>query len=455
MRTFQYSDAKSHKFWTIEVSGDSFTVTYGKVGAKGQTQTKSFPSPEKAQQAADKLIAEKLGKGYRETTPAASGPGPLRTALEAALAEDPDDLAAHMAYADFLHEQGDPRGEFIQTQLALEDDKLNQAQREALQKKEADLLAAHGPDWFGEDLARALFTQGRNPFTRGLANALREGEVRFVRGWVEALAVDHLTEEVAELLRGHPSLRLLRSLSIDSSDWDGEPLATLARSPVFRHLRLLCLGTDTTRSRGNDDGTEVLVAQFPSLEELDVMNGFSENEALFALPTLSRLRSLAVYHSRDYPLDVLADNPALGQLRELKLWPHALNPDDDEAYIRLDGVRALVRSPHLKNLTRLEISLSDMGDPGCQEIVASGVLKRLRVLKLGPGRITDEGARTLAGCPDLKHLDSLDLDRNCLTEAGIAALAATGVNFSAKDQWQPGGQEEFGDIDYLMEGDWE
>ena len=28
MRTFQYSDAKSHKFWTIELTGKSFTVTY-------------------------------------------------------------------------------------------------------------------------------------------------------------------------------------------------------------------------------------------------------------------------------------------------------------------------------------------------------------------------------------------------------------------------------------------
>jgi uncharacterized protein (TIGR02996 family) len=45
----------------------------------------------------------------------------LREALEAALVENPDDLAAHRAYADHLMELGDPRGEFIQVQLALED----------------------------------------------------------------------------------------------------------------------------------------------------------------------------------------------------------------------------------------------------------------------------------------------------------------------------------------------
>ncbi len=48
MRTFQYSDATSHKFWNIDVSGNSFTVTYGKVGAAGQTQTKSLSQRRKS-----------------------------------------------------------------------------------------------------------------------------------------------------------------------------------------------------------------------------------------------------------------------------------------------------------------------------------------------------------------------------------------------------------------------
>ncbi|MBI2932052.1 MAG: WGR domain-containing protein [Planctomycetes bacterium] len=46
----------------------SFTVRFGKIGTKGQMQTKSFASPGDARAAADKLIAEKLRKGYREVT---------------------------------------------------------------------------------------------------------------------------------------------------------------------------------------------------------------------------------------------------------------------------------------------------------------------------------------------------------------------------------------------------
>ncbi|EMN40800.1 WGR domain protein [Leptospira interrogans str. L0996] len=37
-----FKDDKSDKFWNIEVSGNSFTVTYGKTGTSGTSQTKTF-----------------------------------------------------------------------------------------------------------------------------------------------------------------------------------------------------------------------------------------------------------------------------------------------------------------------------------------------------------------------------------------------------------------------------
>ncbi|ULH27803.1 LIC_11051 family fibronectin-binding protein [Leptospira weilii] len=61
-----YKDDKSDKFWNIEVSGKSFTVTYGKMGTAGQTQTKTFGSEEECQKEAKKLLSEKLKKGYAE-----------------------------------------------------------------------------------------------------------------------------------------------------------------------------------------------------------------------------------------------------------------------------------------------------------------------------------------------------------------------------------------------------
>lgn len=63
---FIYQDEKSHKFWDIETNGTDLTVQYGKVGTTGQSQTKQFLSEEECKKAADKLIAEKVKKGYNK-----------------------------------------------------------------------------------------------------------------------------------------------------------------------------------------------------------------------------------------------------------------------------------------------------------------------------------------------------------------------------------------------------
>src|SRR5262245_26113266 len=70
MRRFEFRDEASSKFWEISRDGASFTVTFGRIGARGQTQTKAFPAEAKAQAEADKLVAEKVKKGYVEVTAA-------------------------------------------------------------------------------------------------------------------------------------------------------------------------------------------------------------------------------------------------------------------------------------------------------------------------------------------------------------------------------------------------
>ena len=64
MTSLIYKDAKSHKFWTIEISGSSTTVTYGKVGTSGQTSSKDHGSTEKAKKFMASKIAQQMRKGY-------------------------------------------------------------------------------------------------------------------------------------------------------------------------------------------------------------------------------------------------------------------------------------------------------------------------------------------------------------------------------------------------------
>ncbi|MNQ43214.1 WGR domain protein [compost metagenome] len=62
----KYIDGNSDKFWQIEVSEINFTVTYGKNGTSGISQTKTFTSAEECLKAAEKILAEKTKKGYSE-----------------------------------------------------------------------------------------------------------------------------------------------------------------------------------------------------------------------------------------------------------------------------------------------------------------------------------------------------------------------------------------------------
>ena len=64
---FEFSDAKSQKFWEIQLAGLSHTVNYGRIGTNGQSKTKEFPDEDKARVSAEKLIAEKSKKGYEFT----------------------------------------------------------------------------------------------------------------------------------------------------------------------------------------------------------------------------------------------------------------------------------------------------------------------------------------------------------------------------------------------------
>jgi predicted DNA-binding WGR domain protein len=75
-RAFELKDSKSDKFWTITLDGRAHTVHFGRRGTSGQEQTKEFGSEEEARKSHEKLIAEKLKKGYVEVTPAGGAAAP-------------------------------------------------------------------------------------------------------------------------------------------------------------------------------------------------------------------------------------------------------------------------------------------------------------------------------------------------------------------------------------------
>jgi DNA ligase-1 len=67
VRHFEFVEGKSSKFWEISTDGCEVTVRYGRIGTAGTSKVKAHADAKAARREADRLIAEKTGKGYVET----------------------------------------------------------------------------------------------------------------------------------------------------------------------------------------------------------------------------------------------------------------------------------------------------------------------------------------------------------------------------------------------------
>src|SRR5262245_17242838 len=399
---------------------------------------------------------------------------PTRQILEEALVRDPDDLATHAAYADLLQEEGDPRGEFVRVQLALEDESKPPDEREQLQRREKELLDRHGRDWLG-GLGEFLIGQRDVPEWARQRGAVYR--VRFARGWPDDIDVPNLTFDAARALAAADGLRLLRRLTIGETGYtdladlnpeqraalegvetgeNGIDFAPLLRARQLGNVRVFRLGVEVDEEdemyncRTVGTGVATLLRAMPRLEELYLLAHDTDPAAVFALP-LPRLRVFQFYHEGGVlPLERLAANPSLTRLEVLKVHPgHSFHFEG--SYLPLDRVHPLLHSPHLPALAHLQLRAADLGCTGAGELARSGLLGRLKSLDLRYGTIGDIGARILAACPDLRRLETLDLRNNWLSDAGTdelrRALAGSPVRLEV------GGQNEPGSSDYLYSGD--
>jgi uncharacterized protein (TIGR02996 family) len=124
----------------------------------------------------------------------------VRLALEQALVDNPADVAAHAADADFLQEHGDPRGELIHLELALESKVLPWEERKRLEQRRRELFAAHGASWrrpleeiFPDEGARLLAScpDAARLESLGLAgNALTDEGVRLLEERLPGVKVE-------------------------------------------------------------------------------------------------------------------------------------------------------------------------------------------------------------------------------------------------------------------------
>jgi predicted DNA-binding WGR domain protein len=123
MARYEFIKGSSRKFWEIELEGNSFTTTFGRIGSAGQSAREKWPSAEVAKREHDRLVHEKVAKGYVAVGAPAEPSGWLR-AQDAARASP--ELIAHVRRlfaADTksrLHRQ--MRGERIKHEIGDDDD---------------------------------------------------------------------------------------------------------------------------------------------------------------------------------------------------------------------------------------------------------------------------------------------------------------------------------------------
>ncbi|MEW9533096.1 WGR and DUF4132 domain-containing protein [Microbispora sp. NPDC049125] len=99
-RVLTYVGGGSAKFWEVRQNGTELNIRYGRLGAAGQAQVKSFDSAASAAAAADKLVAEKLRKGYTEDEAVAA---PVTSPPVTGGVEDEDRLAMPAAWLRSVH----------------------------------------------------------------------------------------------------------------------------------------------------------------------------------------------------------------------------------------------------------------------------------------------------------------------------------------------------------------
>jgi uncharacterized protein (TIGR02996 family) len=455
-RLFEFHEGSSDKFWEITLDETAHTVRYGRAGTDGQSKIKDFPTVEKAKASYDKLIKQKAAKGYVEVQNKADARTEKLKAGKAqskehepfiqGILEHPDDVASYGVYADWLEEQGDPRGDFINTQLRLEDESVKAADRKKLQAAEKTLLKENARNWVGEELAPYLIDNkdvSRIDWVKGKIQTYE-----FARGFLDSITVRHLLPEFAKALRQSPHAATLRKLNIEQVmsaselqdmdeyadrefDEDGEnPSFQAMRGASFPNLRSFICNTE-----GYGTGVDIhkLLKKMPNLEELELEPRDIDLDELFKLK-LPQLKSLMVYHQYDYPIDVLAKNQSMANLEQIDFFPHAFDFDSDESYISAADMTAICRSKVMTKLQRLSLQSTEIGNEGLKEIVESGLINQLVLLNLHYGCITDEGAELLLKA-DLSGLQILDLGGNYLSAKMVKALKATGVNLQSSEMF--------------------
>jgi predicted DNA-binding WGR domain protein len=388
-RELVYMDAKSSKFWNIELSGNSYTVTYGRIGTDGQSLSKSFADAAAAQKEMDKLIKEKLGKGYVD----AAGSG----ASASGATPSTDGLIPLIAFSSINRREdiGENAGTFIGKRVAEYD----------LEKPaKTDVIYRFRSDWENNEVVPNL--------EHYLAtNAAAEATGLIIGAWHGDDGEMSPTEVVEVLVKGKERLPKLAAIYIGDITSEENEMSWIHQcdlSPLFKafpNLQML-------RARGGTD-LELKTPVHAKLRALALETGGMD---------VSVIRSIC---TSDFP-----------NLEYLELW---LGTDEYGANYNVADLQPILSGKLFPKLKYLGLRNCQRADELAGVVVNSPLLQRIETLDLSLGVLTDEGARALLMLPLNTTLKKLNLHYNYISADLIRQLKALPVTVDAS---KPSNMEE-------------
>ena len=271
----------------------------------------------------------------------------------------PDDDGPRRVYADWLSERGDPRGELIAVQCELAVRGAHDPERRDLERRELDLLQAHGNRW----IAELGLTDVKAARPRGPIEHMVGPTVVFRRGFP-----DEASLPVADAIGAMPAFLATPLRRLVVTDMQGVALAELAAQAPIRSLTSLRLrnGYGALGALGNGP----LITTIDELA-LQRIHGRSIDE--LATAAFPAMRSLELDEIDFGHLHMLATAVWLPALRTLRI---AISNYESMAFLIGEKWR---------DLTTLYLRASGLSDDQLPALAAARISDNLEHLELWLG----------------------------------------------------------------------
>lgn len=344
---------------------------------------------------------------------------PEMVALLAACRARPADDLPRLVLADWLDENGQPeRAEFVRIQVEVSHPTADVARIRGLKKREADLLSEYEGEWAGGyQRASEAMKPALRPDRRGYTGPLPPA-YRFVRGMMRVGNAVEFAErpELRAWLRS-PELHWLEQMDFifTTIEW-----FVKADFPDELHGRIgltLRVGETPPGDRREQFRRLAVSGNFTFVRAITVLGGAGE-------PALDQMTQADVSNLVAVSVDGDEAQRAAGLVASS---PFSALSSLNLGRLTEAGVRALCASPHLGNLTHLNLLASPIGDGGLVALCRSRLAESLRSVEFPNTGIGDVGVKALAASPLFGHMHGprLNLQMNRIGDVGLKAIAGS------------------------------